>query len=79
MLGLVWDEKTSNDLIKKGIVGTYDEETKRFFQGTNVHMEYVYREMDQPLNPLQGVVYKAIYRSVMVTLYKTIYDKSPKH
>ena len=65
MLGLVWDEKTSNDLIKKGVVGTYDEETKRFFDGTNVHMEYVYRRKGAS-NPIVDAVYSTVYRFVLI-------------
>ncbi|XP_051135824.1 phospholipase D alpha 1-like [Andrographis paniculata] len=38
VLMLVWDDRTSVGLLKKdGLMATHDEETERFFQGTDVH------------------------------------------
>ena len=33
---VVWDERTSNDIIPGGFMGTHDEETFAFFSETNV-------------------------------------------
>ena len=69
VLGLVWDESTSNELVTSGIVGTYDEATKKFFKGTNVHMAYVFRRKDHASNPIVDAVYSTVYRfAVMCTL-----------
>ena len=38
VLMLVWDDRTSVDLLKKdGLMATHDEETQNFFQNTDVH------------------------------------------
>ncbi|XP_050236027.1 phospholipase D alpha 1 [Mercurialis annua] len=38
VLMLVWDDRTSVDLLKKdGLMATHDEETENFFQNTDVH------------------------------------------
>ncbi|XP_019052463.1 PREDICTED: phospholipase D alpha 1 [Nelumbo nucifera] len=38
VLMLVWDDRTSVDLLKKdGLMATHDEETENFFQGTDVN------------------------------------------
>lgn len=38
VLMLVWDDRTSVDLLKKdGLMATHDEETEQYFQGSEVH------------------------------------------
>ncbi|GKE35805.1 phospholipase D alpha 1 [Tanacetum coccineum] len=38
VLMLVWDDRTSVDLLKRdGLMATHDEDTENFFQGTDVH------------------------------------------
>ncbi|PIA42459.1 hypothetical protein AQUCO_02000122v1 [Aquilegia coerulea] len=37
VLMLVWDDRFSGDLSKDGVMGTHDEETANYFQGTDVH------------------------------------------
>ncbi|XP_062089853.1 phospholipase D alpha 1 [Humulus lupulus] len=38
VLMLVWDDRTSIDVLKKdGLMATHDEETENFFQGSDVH------------------------------------------
>lgn len=43
VLGLVWDEKTSNEVLP-GLMGTHDEETCNYFKGTGVHCGMVSRQ-----------------------------------
>ncbi|KAF5183145.1 Phospholipase d alpha [Thalictrum thalictroides] len=37
VLMLVWDDRFSGELSKDGVMGTHDEETANYFQGTDVH------------------------------------------
>ena len=42
---LVWDEKLSTDAME-GMMGTNDEETRSFFEGTKVRVQLVTRQRD---------------------------------
>ena len=75
VLGLMWDESTSNEIITKGVMGTYDEETRECFKGTNVHMEYVLRKKDRS-NFLAEAIYSTVY--TLVDLHKfTVMNEMP--
>ena len=41
---LVWNEKLSTDILPAGFMGTYDEATNYYFQGTDVHCALVGRQ-----------------------------------
>ena len=45
MLVMVWDEKTSftSDVLtrEEGMMGTHDEETKNFFEGSGVEVRHM--------------------------------------
>ena len=42
---LVWNEKLSTDAME-GMMGTNDEETRSFFEGTKVRVQLVLRQRD---------------------------------
>ena len=70
-MGLVWDEKTSNDVMPGGLMGTHDEATKEFFNGTNVHMLYVYRKKDRT-NLITDAIYNTCYRCAAASYARII-------
>ncbi|XP_057776454.1 phospholipase D alpha 1-like [Salvia miltiorrhiza] len=56
VLLLVWDDRTSvPDLKKDGLMATHDQETKQFFEGTNVHCVLCPRNPDGGRSIVQGL------------------------
>ncbi|KAH6774152.1 phospholipase D alpha 1 [Perilla frutescens var. hirtella] len=55
VLLLVWDDRTSvPDFKKDGLMATHDQETKQFFEGTNVHCVLCPRNPDDGRSIVQG-------------------------
>ncbi|KAL8503734.1 hypothetical protein ACS0TY_022451 [Phlomoides rotata] len=53
---LVWDDRTScKELRRDGLMGTHDQETKDFFEGTNVHCALCPRNPDGGNSIFQGI------------------------
>ena len=63
---MVWDEKTSNDVLPGGLMGTFDEATRDFFANTNVHMLTVFRKKDRT-NFFADAIYNTCYRYARTT------------
>ncbi|XP_052175469.1 phospholipase D alpha 1-like isoform X2 [Diospyros lotus] len=56
VLMLVWDDRTSVDVLKKdGLMATHDEETENFFQNTDVHCVLCPRNPDEGGSIVQGL------------------------
>ncbi|KAM7483646.1 hypothetical protein LguiB_008229 [Lonicera macranthoides] len=56
VLMLVWDDRTSVDLLKKdGLMATHDEETANFFEGTDVHCVLCPRNPDDGGSMIQDL------------------------
>ncbi|KAL8522297.1 hypothetical protein ACS0TY_012437 [Phlomoides rotata] len=56
VLMLVWDDRTSVNLLKKdGLMATHDEETEQYFQGTEVHCVLCPRNPDDGGSMVQNL------------------------
>ncbi|NP_001275827.1 phospholipase D alpha [Citrus sinensis] len=59
---LVWDDRTSVSLLKKdGLMATHDEETEKFFQGTDVHCILCPRNPDDGGSFIQDIQISAMF------------------
>lgn len=68
VLMLVWDDRTSVDLLKKdGLMATHDEETENFFSGTDVHCVLCPRNPDDG-----GSIIQDLQISTMFTHHQKI-------
>lgn len=68
VLMLVWDDRTSVNLLKKdGLMATHDEETEQFFQGTDVHCVLCPRNPDDG-----GSIVQNLQVSTMFTHHQKI-------
>lgn len=62
VLLLVWDDKTSHSFIKnRGVMGTHDEETKRFFKHSGVHCLLAPRYADKKVSWFKQKVVGTLY------------------
>eukprot|EP00249_Psilotum_nudum_P022037 c28350_g2_i1 orf=854-3484(+) len=62
VLLLVWDDKTSHRIIKnEGVMGTHDEETKRFFKHSSVQCVLAPRYADSKLSWVKQKVVGTLY------------------
>lgn len=68
VLMLVWDDRTSVDVLKKdGLMATHDEETANFFEGTDVHCVLCPRNPDDG-----GSIIQDLQISTMFTHHQKI-------
>lgn len=68
VLLLVWDDRTSVDLLKKdGLMATHDEETENYFRGTDVHCVLCPRNPDDG-----GSIVQNLQISTMFTHHQKI-------
>lgn len=58
---LVWDDRTSNLFNKGGLMGTHDEDTMNYFQGTKVNCVLCPRIADSSLTALQTATTGALF------------------
>ncbi|GJW55684.1 phospholipase D alpha 1 [Tanacetum coccineum] len=62
VLMLVWDDRTSVDLLKRnGLMATHDEDTENFFQGTDVHCILCPRNPDDGRSFIQDLQISAMF------------------
>eukprot|EP00475_Leptophrys_vorax_P010817 TRINITY_DN1738_c0_g2_i1.p1 TRINITY_DN1738_c0_g2~~TRINITY_DN1738_c0_g2_i1.p1 ORF type:complete len:822 (-),score=225.05 TRINITY_DN1738_c0_g2_i1:60-2525(-) len=65
---LIWNDKSSTSW-RKGLMGTHDEETMQYFEGTNVICRHAFREGDAKK---QGIVMSEAFEGLFTHHQKTI-------
>ncbi|KAK1413955.1 hypothetical protein QVD17_29692 [Tagetes erecta] len=61
VLMLVWDDKTSNDLNKKGLMKTHDEDTGNYFRDSEVNCVLCPRNLDDGRRIVQNIKISFIF------------------